>query len=122
MIQSLSSSEERQFLGEVRDALPVGGLGKAVGAGSERNRQPSHRSRIARASLATNSGKYGALSVDPGHIDVRWRLEGDIFIISWTQHNGPPVSPPERHGFSSTVVGSMVERIRGNVQEREKLI
>ena len=67
--------------------------------------------------LATNAGKYGALSVDTGHVDVRWRVEGDDFMMSWTERNGPTVSPPERHGFGSTVVGSMVERSVGGAVE-----
>jgi two-component sensor histidine kinase len=67
--------------------------------------------------LATNAGKYGALSVDTGHVDVGWRLEGDIFTMSWTERNGPPVSPPKRHGFGSTVVGSMVEHSVGGEVE-----
>ncbi len=40
--------------------------------------------------LATNAGKYGALSVDTGRVDVGWQLEGDIFMMSWTERNGPP--------------------------------
>jgi two-component sensor histidine kinase len=60
--------------------------------------------------LATNAGKYGALSVDAGCVDVRWWLERDTFVMSWTERNGPPVLPPERRGFGSTVVGSMVEQ------------
>jgi two-component sensor histidine kinase len=67
--------------------------------------------------LATNAGKYGALSVDTGHVDVGWRLEGDIFTMSWTERNGPPVSPPKGHGFGSTVVGSMVEQSVGGKVE-----
>jgi two-component sensor histidine kinase len=67
--------------------------------------------------LATNAGKYGVLSVDTGHVDVRWRPEGDIFMMSWTERNGPPVSPPDRQGFGSTVVGSMVERSLGGEVE-----
>jgi PAS domain S-box-containing protein len=59
--------------------------------------------------LATNAGKYGALSVDAGRVDVRWRVEGDTFMMSWTERNGPPVSPPERRGFGSTVVDSMAK-------------
>jgi PAS domain S-box-containing protein len=59
--------------------------------------------------LATNAGKYGALSVDAGRVDMRWRLEGDSFMMGWAERNGPPVSRPERHGFGSTVVGSMVK-------------
>jgi two-component sensor histidine kinase len=67
--------------------------------------------------LATNAGKYGALSVDSGHVDVGWRVEGDIFAISWTERNGPPVSQPERRGFGSTVIESMAKRtVGGEVQ------
>jgi PAS domain S-box-containing protein len=67
--------------------------------------------------LSTNAGKYGALSVDIGRVDVRWRLDGDVFAMSWTEFNGPPVSPPERCGFGSTVITSMVQQtVNGEVQ------
>jgi len=59
--------------------------------------------------LATNAGKYGALVVDAGLVDICWRLEGDIFAMSWTERNGPPVSRPKRHGFGSTVIASMAK-------------
>jgi two-component sensor histidine kinase len=32
--------------------------------------------------LATNAGKYGALSADAGCIDVCWRLDGDVFWVN----------------------------------------
>ena len=60
--------------------------------------------------LATNAGKYGALSVSVGRVDVGWQFDGDIFAMSWTERNGPPVSPPERRGFGSTVIASMAKR------------
>src|SRR6266446_4364059 len=67
--------------------------------------------------LATNAGKYGALSVDAGRVDVCWRLDGDVFAMSWTECNGPPVSPPARCGFGSTVISSMVKQtVNGEVQ------
>jgi PAS domain S-box-containing protein len=67
--------------------------------------------------LATNAGKYGALSTDAGRVDVRWRLDGDIFAISWTERNGPPVRRPERRGFGSTVIDTMAKRtVGGEVQ------
>jgi len=59
--------------------------------------------------LATNAGKYGALSTDAGRVTVRWRLDGDVFTMSWTERNGPPVSRWERRGFGSTVVDSMAK-------------
>ena len=67
--------------------------------------------------LATNAGKYGALSVDAGRVDVGWQFEGGTFAMSWTEGNGPPVSPPERLGFGTTVITSMAKRtVDGEVQ------
>jgi PAS domain S-box-containing protein len=63
--------------------------------------------------LATNAGKYGALSVDCGRVDVGWWFDGDTFAMSWTERNGPPVPQPERRGFGSTVIESMAERTAG---------
>jgi PAS domain S-box-containing protein len=60
--------------------------------------------------LATNAGKYGSLSGNDGNVDVRWRLDGDSFAMSWIERDGPPVSRPERPGFGSTVVDAMVKR------------
>ena len=66
--------------------------------------------------LATNAGKYGALSVDAGRVKVGWRLDGDIFAMSWTESKGPPVSEPKRRGFGSTVVDPMVRQtVNGDV-------
>jgi two-component sensor histidine kinase len=39
--------------------------------------------------LATNAGKYGALSKDTGRVDIRWGTDGDGFSISWTERKGP---------------------------------
>ena len=66
--------------------------------------------------LATNAGKYGALSVDAGRVDVGWRLDGDMFAMSWTERKGPPVSRPKRRGFGSTVIDAMVRQtVNGEV-------
>jgi PAS domain S-box-containing protein len=66
--------------------------------------------------LATNAGKYGALSTDAGRVDVSW-LGGDIFTMSWTERDGPPVRPPERRGFGSTVIDTMAKRtVSGEVE------
>jgi two-component sensor histidine kinase len=72
---------------------------------------------LALKELATNAGKYGALSVDTGRVDGDWRVDGNIFAMSWTERKGPPVSPPERLGFGGTVVDPMVKRtVNGEVQ------
>ncbi len=60
--------------------------------------------------LATNAGKYGALSTDVGRVDVSWQFDDDTFVMSWIEGQGPPVRPPERRGFGSTVIESMVKQ------------
>jgi two-component sensor histidine kinase len=60
--------------------------------------------------LATNAGKYGALSTDTGRVDISWGSDGDTFTMSWTERDGPPVSPPERRGFGTIVMQAMTER------------
>jgi PAS domain S-box-containing protein len=60
--------------------------------------------------LATNAGKYGALSTATGRVDVRWETEGDAFSVSWIEREGPPVSAPKRRGFGTVVMEIMAER------------
>src|SRR5215831_20384596 len=60
--------------------------------------------------LATNAGKYGALSTDRGRVDIGWGIEGDTLVMSWTERAGPPVSAPKRRGFGTTVMEAMAER------------
>jgi PAS domain S-box-containing protein len=60
--------------------------------------------------LATNGGKYGALSTDKGHVDVSWGIVGETFTMSWIERDGPPVSVPKRRGFGTVVIEAMTER------------
>jgi PAS domain S-box-containing protein len=71
---------------------------------------------LAMHELATNAGKYGALSTGGGHVNVCWETDGDTLTMSWTECGGPHVSPPERRGFGTVVTQEMVERsVDGNV-------
>jgi two-component sensor histidine kinase len=65
--------------------------------------------------LATNAGKYGALSTDRGRVDISWEIVGDTFTMNWTEREGPPVSAPERRGFGTIVMEAMAERSVGGV-------
>jgi PAS domain S-box-containing protein len=60
--------------------------------------------------LATNAGKYGALSTDTGRVDVCWGADGNALNMSWTERGGPPVSAPKRRGFGTIVMETMAER------------
>jgi PAS domain S-box-containing protein len=72
--------------------------------------------------LATNAGKYGALSARDGRVEVAWSLErGDAgqetFAIDWRESGGPPVAEPKKRGFGSTVLCTLAERsLDANVQ------
>lgn len=55
--------------------------------------------------LMTNSAKYGALSDSRGHIDVETSLDPfQRLRIDWRESGGPPVKPPTRRGFGTTVI------------------
>ena len=54
--------------------------------------------------LATNSAKYGALSVDDGYVELVIEDNGDAIALAWREHGGPPVRDPETTGFGSRLV------------------
>jgi PAS domain S-box-containing protein len=67
--------------------------------------------------LATNAGKYGALSVSAGCVSLHWRRDGETFAMNWAESNGPPVQPPAYAGFGSTVIEAMARQtLGGDVQ------
>lgn len=55
--------------------------------------------------LATNSLKYGALSVDTGILDLSGSTDGDDLVLVWTERGGPLVEPPNgAEGYGSKLV------------------
>ena len=64
--------------------------------------------------LATNAGKYGALSNGQGRVHVQWDVQDapseETFVISWSESGGPPVRVPKKRGFGSTVTCRLAER------------
>ena len=58
--------------------------------------------------LATNSVKYGALSVASGQVDISWTVEEigpDTFLtLTWAERGGPDVKRPERRGFGTRFI------------------
>ncbi|HKD25711.1 MAG TPA: PAS domain S-box protein, partial [Xanthobacteraceae bacterium] len=66
--------------------------------------------------LATNASKYGALSTDAGHVNIGWFADG-LFKMNWIERKGPPVRPPDRRGFGTTVMEAMAKQaVDGTVQ------
>src|ERR1700744_3601980 len=53
----------------------------------------------------TNSAKYGAVAESTGQVEVQWKLDqGSRLIIDWKESGGPPVRPPARRGFGTTII------------------
>ena len=61
--------------------------------------------------LATNAVKFGALSVENGRVEVRWRgLPDGGFELNWTESGGPTVASPSRRGFGTTLLEQVTGR------------
>lgn len=58
--------------------------------------------------LTTNAAKHGALSVPQGRIAVAWDVRctdaNRVLVLDWIEQDGPPVQPPTRKGFGSTLL------------------
>jgi len=53
----------------------------------------------------TNAAKFGALAKLGGQVSVTWRREdGGSVKLCWRESGGPPVTPPKRRGFGSTLI------------------
>ena len=71
--------------------------------------------------LATNAGKYGALSDENGRVGIAWQTERgpadeERFVMTWREQGGPPVKAPERNGFGLQVIAYGAEQsLGGNV-------
>ena len=61
--------------------------------------------------LAANAVRFGALSVETGHVALSWRRCADAgFELTWSESGGPTVSPPARRGFGSTLLDQVTGR------------
>ena len=69
--------------------------------------------------LATNSAKYGALSVAEGRIEVTIARRGGKIAVNWAEHGGPPVTAaPAREGFGTELADLSIRRQLGGRIEK----
>lgn len=99
-------------------AAELGGLalGQARWGGPEivLNPRATNALTLALHELGSNAIKFGALSTDAGRVDVRWRSESDGgFTVTWTELNGPCVTPPAHRGFGHTLLQQVTGRELG---------
>jgi two-component sensor histidine kinase len=83
------------FSGRIRVAVPRMGIGEGAATALA----------LTVHELATNSMKYGALSVDTGTLDVSGTTDGEDVTIVWTERGGPDVEPPNgAEGYGGQLV------------------
>jgi len=72
--------------------------------------------------LATNAAKHGALSNKDGRVLVCWRQQqnehGENHLrIDWQERCGPPVAPPSRFGYGTSVIRDLIPYELGGAVE-----
>ncbi|KJS09631.1 MAG: histidine kinase [Hoeflea sp. BRH_c9] len=92
--------DEGAFSGRIRVAVPRMGVGRVTATALA----------MVVHELATNSVKYGALSVEGGALDVSGAMAGEDVQISWSEQGGPEVAfPPDLSGYGSSLVRKTLE-------------
>lgn len=89
--------DDGAFAGRIRVAVPRMGIGEAAATNLA----------LVVHELATNSLKYGALSVEAGTLDISGSLTGDDVQIDWTEHGGPEMLIPQS---SETYGGKLIRQ------------
>ncbi|MDT9599775.1 HWE histidine kinase domain-containing protein [Sphingosinicella rhizophila] len=101
-LRALIDAEAAAFLADRADRIKVEGPLVLL------NPQAFSTMALVLHELVTNSAKYGALS-DHGTVHVTWSRddEGDL-RIEWKESEGPPVKPPTRQGFGTTIINRSI--------------
>lgn len=72
--------------------------------------------------LATNAVKYGALSTRQGRVVIQCSIDGadgnGHLRFEWRESGGPPVSPPTRKGFGSTILFETAKQFSQDIQAK----
>jgi two-component sensor histidine kinase len=83
------------FSGRIRVSVPRMGVGETSAT----------TLALVMHELATNSLKYGALSVETGTLDVACDSPGEDVVVVWTERGGPAVTTPKgTRGYGSKLV------------------
>ena len=98
-LSELIETEARAYLSSKQDRVILSGQNALL--------QPEAYTVVALVihEMVTNSAKYGSLSDSSGQLDIGVARGDDGSLkLSWKESGGPPVKPPTRRGFGSTIV------------------
>jgi light-regulated signal transduction histidine kinase (bacteriophytochrome)/CheY-like chemotaxis protein len=117
-LKSLVESEAGAYLGARAGRIRMGGPEVAL--------DPKAFATLALVvhEMMTNSAKYGALADSTGQVEVVWTLDqGSNLAIDWKESGGPPVQPPTRRGFGTTIIERSVPfDLKGDAEIRFDLL
>lgn len=117
-LRTLVESEAGAYLGARAGRVKLGGPDVAL--------DPKAFATLALVvhEMMTNSAKYGALADSTGNVEVVWRLDpASSLVIEWKESGGPPVQPPTRRGFGTTIIERSVPfDLKGDAEIRFDLL
>ncbi len=117
-LRTLVESEAGAYLGARAGRVKMGGPDVAL--------DPKAFATLALVvhEMMTNSAKYGALADSTGQVEVVWRLDPNSSLeIEWKESGGPPVQPPSRRGFGTTIIERSVPfDLKGEAEIRFDLL
>jgi two-component sensor histidine kinase len=96
--------DEGDFSGRVRVSVPRIAVGE----------QASTNLALLLHELATNSVKYGALSLATGTLDVTCSVHESEVALVWTERGGPPVEEPAQSGFGGKLIVRIASQLGGS--------
>ncbi|WP_298878665.1 HWE histidine kinase domain-containing protein [uncultured Bradyrhizobium sp.] len=117
-LRTLLESEAGAYLGSRADRVKIDGPEVAL--------DPKAFATLALVvhEMMTNSAKYGALADSTGQVEVVWRVDPNSSLeIEWKESGGPPVQPPSRRGFGTTIIERSVPfDLKGEAEIRFDLL
>ena len=115
-LDELIESEAQAYLSGKRDRLSVVGDDAAI--------SPEAYTVLALVihEMITNSVKYGALCDNSGTLTISVACDQSGMTINWRENGGPPVKPPVRRGFGSTIIEKSIPfELEGRAKVEYKL-
>ena len=100
---------EELLTSQVTPFCPIDGERVEIAGPSVRlNTQSAQILGMAAHELATNAAKYGAFAGESGRLSLTWSVVGDRVSVLWREKLPALPTRPERRGFGTTVIESMV--------------
>jgi len=98
-LYALIQTEAKAYLGDLSARISI--------KGSDAMLEPTAFTTVSLVihEMMTNSAKYGALTDQHGHVEINLaKTANGSLSIDWQERGGPPVNPPTRKGFGTTII------------------